>query len=258
MRELGLSERKTCELAGVGVNSIRHMRARGHAPKIETLFKLSEPLQIEPEALMEAAFTDFLEEHPDYVGRSRSIKEQAAPAGTDEILIMFAVEGGVWHSKKYHDLTQKYFLELPNDPRIPNVFRQGYFVKGDILNKLYRDGSIVITADLSALGRFPQTGDVVVVSLIRERDGDAQIQILAMRYELEMGGGHVFRPETDNPELCSPIYLPRDAASLQVSNNGQYRYFDGDLKYGGDDVVLSVHGIVTGSYRLEGANIPAR
>lgn len=50
-----LSERKACLLAGVGINTIRHIRVRGHAPKADNLAKLAPVLGYPASYLLDAA-----------------------------------------------------------------------------------------------------------------------------------------------------------------------------------------------------------
>lgn len=54
LEAMGLSERKACLRAGLGVDAIRQLK-RGHAPKAETLSRLAKILEVPPSHFLELA-----------------------------------------------------------------------------------------------------------------------------------------------------------------------------------------------------------
>ncbi|AXC27584.1 MULTISPECIES: LexA family transcriptional regulator [Acetobacter] len=216
-----LSETAACEAAGVGVNTIRHIRKRGHSPKIENLCKLAYFFGVPPAYFLEAAA----------VGGEASDGQMLQ---VQTVFVKGAVQAGRWKDAVEWAPTDWYPVYTPTNIRYPNVEKFGLLVRGDSMNKVYPDGSIVIAIKFSDIGSCPQIGQRVVV-VRRSVDG---FEATVKKFDKDGKGRIILWPESFSPEYQQPIIL--DGAHKEV--------YDGSSACAPD---VSIEALVVGSYRSE-------
>lgn len=229
LEALGLSERKACLQADVGINTIRHIRVRGHAPKPAALAKLAAALGVPA-----SYFLDVAGGQPDAAPRAQSI------AAVSTVYVKGAVQAGVWQEALEWSPAEWQPVYVPEDERYRDVDKFGLLVRGTSMNKVYPEGSIIIAVRLDDLGRMPRSGERVVV--LKRMDKDSGMEATIKRYEVDAEGRNILWPESYDPLYQTPIIL--DDIANNISNDGR----DADHACCQD---LNVCAIVIGSYRPE-------
>nr|WP_321985361.1 S24 family peptidase [uncultured Lichenicoccus sp.] len=230
LKTLGLSERAACIKAGVGLNTIRHIRHRGHAPKPETLAKLAGALKVQPSFLLDVSF----EPTPSVPS------DQFVPVSLKTIYVKGAVQAGLWTDAVEWDGTDWTPIHIPDDSRFPGIERFGLLVRGRSMDRVYAEGSIVIIVRFADIARDPHPGERVVV-VRRSPTGD-QYEATIKSYDITEDNRVVLWPQSTDPEYQVPIILPRRTEEVTAGGN------DGD-QAGYPDLVIM--GLVVGSYRIE-------
>lgn len=235
LHALKLSERKACLAAEIGLNSIRHIRKRGHAPKPETLIKLAAVLQVPALYLLEAA---------------GSANENPTTIALEPIFVRGAVQAGAWREAIEWEGNDWYQITVPTNARFPDVPRFGLEVRGRSMDRLYPDGTIVIVVRYGDLGRLPRAGEKIVV-LRRSRKSD-EYEATLKEYEIDAEGRHILWPRSTDPDFQAPFILPNGElpiaeVGIETTTHVSAGGFPAD---GGEPDVLIV-GLVVGSYRPE-------
>lgn len=235
LKALGMSERKACLTADVGLNSIRHIRVRGHAPKPETLAKLANVLEVPASYFLEAA-AEGHEKSKDPIEPNKSHF-----ASVEKVYVKGFVQAGAWQDALEWPMTDWMSVYIPPDPRYMNVARFGLEVRGDSMNKVYPEGSIVIAVRLDDLGRLPRNGERVVV-LSRCTNGNSAMEATIKKYQIDTQGRHILWPESTDPLYQTPIILDDRAKSLGI---------DGHDADHGASCDIEIYAVIIGSYRPE-------
>lgn len=230
-----LSERKACMLAGVGLKTISHIRKRGHAPKSDSLAKLAPVLGFPPEYLLDAA----PKEPPR--GRIRMFR----------LFVRGAVQAGIWREEIDWNGEDWYSLTVPhNDDRFPDVERFGLEVRGDSMDLVYPEGTILLVVRFGDIARHPEPGEkVIVLRRSLEMEG---YEATLKEYQIDAQGRHILWPRSTNPEFQTPYIL--GSKQLPVSQNYEplpQDVFAGDLGHAAGEPDIMVVALVVGSFRRE-------
>lgn len=204
LKALGISERKACLNANVHVDTIRRIRNRGQSPRPSTLSQLAEALGVPDSYFLEAAV--------DKIGpaaRADFIRLQ-------RVHVKGFVQGGVWRDAIEWPIQDWYSLQVPSDDRFPGMERIALEVRGNSMDRLYPEGTIVVCVSYGDIGRGPKPGERVIC-LRRGSTGDYEATI--KEYQLDDRGRHVLWPRSSDPEFQQPIILP--TAQLPVAESGQ-------------------------------------
>ncbi|WP_086656562.1 LexA family protein [Acetobacter persici] len=218
----GLSETAACEAAGVGVNTIRHIRKRGHSPKIENLRKLALALGVPAAYFLEAAA----------VGAEGDIQGQVT--NLQAIFVKGAVQAGHWTEATEWPPMDWYPVFTPSNIRYPSTEKFGLVVKGDSMNKVYPAGSIVIAVKFSDIACQPKPGQRVVV-IRRSLHG---FEATVKKFDVDASGRIILWPESYSPEYQQPLII--ESKSLHDDNASSACAPD-----------VSIEALVIGSYRNE-------
>lgn len=235
LKALGLSERKACIQAEIGINTIRHIRSRGHAPKPANLAKLATVLRVPQAYLLEAA---------------TEVDGVPSAMQLSAIFVRGAVQAGAWREAIEWQPEDWYSVTVPADPRIPpTVQRHGLEVRGSSMDRMYPEGTIVIVVRYQDLGRSPQPGDKVVVL---RRAATGEFEATLKEYQVDKQGRHLLWPRSSDPEFQQPIILSGEALPLA---NGEEpippTVFAEPQQHDAGEQDLVISGLVVGSYRPE-------
>lgn len=234
---LGLSERKACIMAEVGLNSIRHIRTRGHAPKPDTLIKLAAVLGVAPAYFLEAAGEDV-----------PPAKKSRVMLGT--VFVRGAVQAGVWREAIEWVGDEWYSLTVPTDDRYPGAERFGLEVRGTSMDRLYPEGTVVIVVRFGDIARIPKTGERVVV--LRRSAETGEYEATLKEYQVDEQGRHILWPRSTAPEFQTPFVLSADR--LPVSQGHESMPSDvwaDDFAHAAGSPDVMIAGLVIGSFRPE-------
>ena len=215
---VGLSERKALLMCRernpeVGLDFIRDMRRRGHDPKVGKLTVLAEVLQVPLTYL-----TDALGAEPDEGDRLPAVLERVS---TTRVPVRGVLQAGLWQSDfESYDVDRVEYVDIGVDHRFPGVERSAFRVRGDSMDRLYPEGTIVIVATYGDLGMSPADGDKVVV--IRDVDGNQEATIKQL--EIRDGRTAALWPRSSNPQHSAAIILPDLKALLDFA--GDYTHHE--------------------------------
>lgn len=230
-----MSERKACITAGVGLNTIRHIRARGHAPKPENLYKLAVALGVPPAYFLEAAG----ETSKNNTGEAQ--QTTAIIPSIETIYVKGFVQAGHMQEAIEWPASDWIPVYAPTDSRYQDIERFGLQVRGNSMNRVYPDGSIVIAIRFDQLGRMPRSGERVVV-LCRTKYGSDEMEATVKRYQIDEAGRHILWPESDDPLYQTPIILDDIAKQYRQEYQFESHAACSDI---------NIYALVIGSYRIE-------
>ncbi|PVB59342.1 S24 family peptidase [Labrenzia sp. 011] len=154
-------------------------------------------------ALAPESITDLEATHaPSRAARPLEIKGQVA-AG-------LWMEAGLFET----DATRK--ATMAGDLRYPSECQYLLQINGESLNRIARDGDLVLCLDYLAAGIDIRSGDLAVVE--RSRDGGQTIERTAKRI-IRHENGIELRPESDDPRFQEPIIfneLDEEATEVRI------------------------------------------
>lgn len=232
----GLSETAACKEARVGVNSIRHIRRRDHAPKAETLAKLAVVLGVPPVYFLEAAS----------LGASQPDLQPAHVLET--VYVKGAVQAGAWQLALEWDPSEWYAVTVPPSRKYPGLPRFALEVRGNSMDREFPNGSVVAVVKLEDLGRLPEPTEYVVV--LRRSLGQEEFEATLKQYERDQNGRHLLWPRSTDPEYQVPFIFPPDALPVSDGRETLPRTASaGAFQPGLNDAEYLISAIVVGAYR---------
>lgn len=123
-----------------------------------------------------------------------------APAGR-RVQVIGEIAAGAW--AETHELSETFYANVPGLPsRFDKVKLQGFVVKGDSMNKVYPDGSIVYVAPLNAVATWPKSGQVVMV--MHHRHGQTEA---TLKEYVENEHGKLLWPRSTHPDHQKPLAI---------------------------------------------------
>lgn len=124
---------------------------------------------------------------------------------------------GVWRESIEWDPDDQYEVPAPvMAPGMPNVPLRGYVVRGNSMNRIYPDGTLVFVAATIANGIAPKNGNRVLVS---RRNRDGLYEATLKEYVVDDSGGKWLWPRSYDPEFQAPIPY-RNTAAEEVTITG--------------------------------------
>ena len=198
-KELKISRRKASIEAVGSPDFIRHMKTAKNAPRTDKLFALARVLSLEPELLFQHV--------DDGKGSFFGDAVPYRPDNLEHIPVVGAVQAGVFSEAFEWEVSRRYSIQIPiNDGYPIGLRRYALEVKGESMNRVFPNGSLVSVIDFDGLGRSPETGDYVVV-MRRDSHGpgfEATIKALQI-----LGDGSVcLWPQSTSPNFQQPFIIP--------------------------------------------------
>ncbi|CAI3953936.1 SOS-response transcriptional repressor LexA (RecA-mediated autopeptidase) (LexA) (PDB:1AY9) [Commensalibacter communis] len=221
LKQEGLSERKACLNAGISIDFIRDMRRNGNTPKTDKLLKLAQSLNIDVNIFLHALNENI-----------SPVPSTLYPVQLKTIYIRGQVQAGQWTQAIEWPREDWVPVPMPEDPKYKDFPTFALAVKGDSMNLMYPDGSIVIAVNFCDLGRNPENGECVV-TIRRDPLTDcyeATLKIVQIRED----GSVLLWPRSNHPDFTKPIQLPKITTKYQ--GNG----FDGDCSSAPDIMIQSL------------------
>lgn len=221
LKKKGLSERKACLNAGISIDFIRDMRRNGSTPKTDKLLKLAKSLNVD--------INIFLHALNDTIPLNTDTPISKLPFST--IYIIGQVQAGQWTQATEWPREDWIPFPFPINTQYKDLPTFALKVKGDSMNLLYPEGSIVIAVNFCDLGRNPEDGECVV-TIRRDPLTDcyeATLKIVQIRDH-----SILLWPRSDNPDFTKPIQLPKMTTRYQ--GNG----LDGDTSSAPDVMIQSL------------------
>lgn len=234
LRALKLSERKACMLADVGLKTIYHIRARGHAPKPAALAALAKKaLHVPASYFLDVAAGD----------------DESRPIILSTVYVKGAVQAGAWRDAIEWNGDEWYSVTSPEDDRFPGIERFGLEVRGTSMDRMYPEGTIVIVVRFGDIARKPKPGERVVV-LRRSPTGEYEATL--KEYQLDDRGRHILWPRSTDPEFQTPFILSEGEPPVSQDYEPLPRNISaGDLGHAAGEPDIVIAALVVGSFRRE-------
>lgn len=191
LRQLELSANAASLRAGLPRDAIRDIIAgKSRNPRADTLLKIAAALEIDPAYLLD----------PNHeTGGVSPLAE-----GEVALPIRYEVAAGAWMA---HDDLREEPYGFSAALRLPEYERWGQWlerVRGDSMNRLVPDGSLVHVVDAVGMGYAPRHDDLVVV--IRTRAQGAFIERSMKQISFGPSGVELW-PRSHDPRWSSPLIL---------------------------------------------------
>jgi len=194
MQELGIKPKRLALDAGVGPTYVRDLLS-GHSrePKAGKLRQIAFALGCTLEDLMPTS--------------ESSGRESVRPVAVSKVMVRGDVQAGVWREAVEWPRSDWYAITAPADTAYPGMPRYGLLVRGESMNKIFPDGSVVVVINFCDLGRNPATGDLVVAIQRSTTTGEFEATVKAV--QILDNGDAILWPQSTDPDFAVPIRVPR-------------------------------------------------
>lgn len=190
-----LSQSELARLLGVTRNAVSMWEREESNPKSATLQKAAVILQVGFDWLA--------------TGRGGD-----APAQTSGLPLIGEIAGGVWAEVDSHDAEVEYVPVAP-DPRYPASAQYALKVRGNSVNKVARDGIVVICVDVMGAGIEIRENDLVWV----ERRQGHLVEATVKRIRKGKDGLELW-PESDDPRHQEKVPVRPAKGDAEVEIKG--------------------------------------
>lgn len=135
-------------------------------------------------------------------GLDAAPKHQSLPLD-EHVFVRGVVEAGLWIDSDEMEFPRDEWipLEIPSDDRFPHGERFGLLVRGNSMNLIYPEGTILVCINPLRLGYEPGNGDHAIVRL-RRQDGLVELTVKEI---VEQEGHWWLWPRSSDPAHQQPI-----------------------------------------------------
>ena len=179
-RELGLTQVDLSQRVGVAQATISKWELGKDLPESATLSQLSAALELSEKELLGIGVNVDLPE-------GRRVK------------LVGEIAAGVW--RETIELSEQRDVLVMVPKKYDNVPLQAFKVRGDSMNKIYPDGSIVYVAPIHAVDGWPKHGQVVMVMQHKHGETEATLK----EFVVDEKGGKWLWPRSDHPAHQAPV-----------------------------------------------------
>ena len=141
------------------------------------------------------------------------------------VSVVGAVQAGAWNENAQWEESFHYAVPVPPDPRYPNYSRYGLEVRGESMDLVYPEGSVVICVPIREIESEPDNGARVIVE---RRNFGGETEATVKELAIDPAGDKWLTAKSSNPAHSAPIPLS-----------------DGQTE------AVEITGLVIGSYRPE-------
>lgn len=180
----GLSLEALAELSGISISYLSRMEVGDRNVSVKNLSKLAKALGVGQGELIELGTI------------------------TGTVTVMGHLQAGEWDESPQWPEDEWYEVSVPEHPAYKAVPRYGAVVRGQSMNRIYPEGTVLIWTALSDTGEEMRDGSRYVV----ERKGlDGKYEMTVKTYRLAPDGREWLVPESDDPAFQAPIPILGDA-----------------------------------------------
>ncbi|WP_051625861.1 LexA family protein [Kozakia baliensis] len=129
------------------------------------------------------------------------------PIHTMQIEVRGDVQAGVWRDALEWPFSDWYAITVPIDAAYPGVKRYGLLVRGESMNRIFPDGSVVVVVNFSDIGRSPKTGELVVA--IQRSKVTNEFEATVKAVQILESGDVILWPQSYDPDFATPIKVPK-------------------------------------------------
>ncbi len=126
--------------------------------------------------------------------------------GMRSITVRGAVQAGHWAEAVEWPVLERFAIAAPVDDRWAHHTVSGFLVRGDSMDEVYPDGTILIVVPMVELERWPEPGERVIV---QRRNNLGEYEATVKEFVVDKYGKFWLSPRSSNPEHRVPIRLPR-------------------------------------------------
>lgn len=142
-----------------------------------------------------------------------------APMGTASPTKAYPIAGeiqaGVWREGSEFDDNDRDYANFSVPPQYRDLVMNAYIVRGNSMNMVYPNGTLVLVASTIANGITPKDGQRVLVD---RRDKDGKHEATLKKYKLDADGKAWLWPESTSPEHQAPIaYVDDDTDEVTIT-----------------------------------------
>ncbi|WP_338662604.1 S24 family peptidase [Pararoseomonas sp. SCSIO 73927] len=226
------SERAFLRNAELDEATLRRIRDRRQVPSPAVLARLEGAFGTAPGYLIEAV-----------TGRTAVANSLALEA----VYVRGAVQAGVWREAVEWASAEWFPIMVPTDKRLPaNVERFGLLVRGNSMDRLYPEGTVVVVVRYHDLRRQPRPGDRVVV--LRRNPRTFEFEATLKELQIDKDGRVLLWPRSSAPEFQAPFIIHGEPQVNRLEGSSPADFVPNE---GEDNAELIITGFVIGSYRPE-------
>src|SRR5262245_15988237 len=146
---------------------------------------------------------------------------QAAGTGLRRVTVLGVIEAGEWHPRNRQPF-ESYDINIPDNPQFRNVAFYAAELRGDSMNKRYRDGSIIIFSRIS--GTSPSEIREGWRYHVRKTKADGSTEETIQTLTKDAGGEWWLMPESTNPKFQQWTKLEGHLSGITIELIGRVRY----------------------------------
>jgi SOS-response transcriptional repressor LexA len=196
-KKLGEDMKAASKKAGLGDTAVRDVIERRPDPKLSTIEALARAHEFSIDELL------------DLPVRRRIPPESSIP-------VRGHVAAGVWLETDAVRPWEQTLAEIPvaSDPRFPKGSIYGLVVRGPSINRVAREGEVLICVDIGMAEIEVRDGDLVILERLRVQEGLRELT--AKRLRRRASGIVELWPESDDPQWQAPIILDSQFPAEEV------------------------------------------
>ncbi|QCE34511.1 hypothetical protein FAI40_03675 [Acetobacteraceae bacterium] len=192
------------------------------------------------EEKLQAAYPEFPSKQTEI--RSTGENSQVASATNFKILqphqvnVIGCVQAGLWREAMERSYEDCYTIPAYVPEAYQHLPYYGLSVRGESMNLVFPEGSVVIVANFANLERGPETGDYVIVQ--RRDPYSSSFEATVKAFQRKENGEIMLWPRSSDPKFQRPFILKDEST---YSNTDQSEYLDS-----AEAPEISVLGLVIG------------
>lgn len=195
---VGKDMKAASKKAGLGETAVRDVLERRQDPQLSTI-----------EALARA--------HRFSIDELLGLPTRRSEGAESSIPVRGHVAAGVWLEtdavRRWEDAVDEINLGI-NAHRYPQGAVYGLIVRGSSIDRIARDGDVLICADIGMTGVELADGNLVIVERLRAQEGLREVT--AKRLRRRASGIVELWPESDDPRWQQPIILSKKFRAEEV------------------------------------------
>lgn len=166
----------------------------------------------------------------------------------ENVMVRGVVQAGLWSPATEWEPDDWYPLAVPTDPRYPGARRFGLEVRGNSMNLVYPQGTVVIAVSFFEIDEQPRDQQHVVVV---RRNGSGEFEATLKQFRVDEQGRRILWPRSTDPEHQGPIILPHSLGLSEDQDGFMIPGYSPPDTHGAGVTDLEITALVIGSFRPE-------